>query len=132
MAFKAVAQHAPVVLAFQFQAAPADGILWVADRHYELVDVWESHSATASSATLMLEKAVPGTAPAAGVDLLGTAFAADSTANTPVRKRAGVGTELTGGRFFNPGDALVLDVTGTLTAYRGALTVVFRPLPARD
>lgn len=132
MGFKAVANHAPVVLSYVNESTAADRILFVADRNYEVVTVAESHSVVAASATLDIKKAASGVAPASGTTILAAVFAADSTINIPVIKRAGVGEALTAARFIAPGDVLALDVTGTLTGYLGSITIVLKPLPNLD
>lgn len=132
MGFKAVANHAPVVLSYPNESTHADRIVFVADRNYEVVTIAESHSVVAASATIDVKKCATGVAPASGVSMLAAVFAADSTVNTPIIKRAGVGAALNGNRFIAPGDVIALDVTGTLTGHLGSITLVLKPLPNLD
>lgn len=130
-ALKSIAYHAPVIIHTDMVAAAAgDRPIFTADRSYEVLEITEVHSvAGAASSTLMIEKAPSGTAPASGTDLLVTAFAIDSTANTPVRKHvANGGLVAKASRTLVAGDSLVMDFTGTISAYVGAVTIVLRPI----
>lgn len=135
MGLKAIAQHAPVIFSRHWTAGEAaDSHIFTADRGYELLEVNEVHRvAGAGSTTLMIEKAPSGTAPGSGTDLLGTAFATDSTADTPVHKTAAGGGLVASkvSRTLARGDSLVADFTGTMTAYEGGVTIVLRPLGSR-
>jgi hypothetical protein len=130
--FKSIAKLAPVVVTAGFTAGElADKQVFTANRPYELLEVIEVHRvAGAASATIMIEKTASGVAPGSGVDLLGTAFAIDSTADTPVRKHVANGglVSSAASRTLNAGDSLSVDATGTLTAYEGVLTLVLKPL----
>lgn len=128
--FKAVARLAPVVVTAHFTAGEAvDKQVFTADRDYYLEEVIETHVATASSATAMIERCASGTAPASGTDLLASTFALDSTANTPVYKTRSGGGVLSSGaaNLIRRGQSLAVDFTGTLTNYEGVFVFVLRP-----
>jgi hypothetical protein len=112
-----------ITLSFTPGTTPPDQPLFIADNYLRLRAVREVHSVVGSaSATLQLRKCASGTAPASGTALLASALAADGTVNIPV---SGTLTTTLADRDFTPGQFLALDVTGTLTNYQGAITVVF-------
>lgn len=100
---------------------PADQPLYIARQPVKLRAVREVHSVVASSATLQIRKCTAGTAPASGTAMLSTTLAADSTINTPV---SGALSTTNTALQLNPGEFIALDVTGTLTNYQGAITLV--------
>jgi len=135
MAFKAVAKHAPVIFSAHFTAGEAaDKQVFTADRYYVLETVIGVNRVVAASATAMVEKTPSGTAPASGTDLLGAAFALDSTVDTPVTKSSTNGGLVTSeqSRTLAPGDSLSIDFSGTTTNFEGCFTFVLRPLPGRS
>ena len=125
------ANQAPVIFSAHFTAGEAaDKQVFTADRDYELLEIIEVHRiAGAASSTAMIEKTPSGTAPGSGTDLHGTAFAADSTADTPVHKTVSNGGLVAAftTRLIKRGQSLAVDFTGTVTAYEGAFTFVLRP-----
>jgi hypothetical protein len=111
-----------ITLSFALATTPPDQPLFVAGNYLRLREVREVHSVVAASATLQLRKCASGTAPASGTALLSSTLAADSTVNVPL---SGTIDTTAGVADFTPGQFLALDVTGTLTGYQGAITVVF-------
>ena len=136
MSFKAVANHAPVIVTCHFTAGEAaDKQFFVADRAYEVMEVVEVHRvAGAASSTGDLKKCASGTAAASGTSVLASTFALDSTADTPVHKHvANGGLSTTAGvTSIARGDSLAVDVTGTVTAYEGVFQVVLKPVRVRQ
>jgi hypothetical protein len=119
--------HAPVYAQYQ-QGANGDLVdagFFIADDYYEVVDVAESHETAGSdggAVTLDVKKCPSGSAIAAGTSILASTFDAKSTAATPVRKTvSNAGLAAQGSRLLSPGDRLVIDYTGTLTALAGVV-----------
>lgn len=125
---KAFVRYAPQVFSVHFTPGEAvDKEVFTAPFPCKLLKVTEVHVAAGNaSSTAQIEKTPSGTAPASGTDLLSTAFALDSTADTPVAKvLADMASDAA--RTLAEGDSLSVDFTGTITNYEGAFTFVILP-----
>jgi len=127
MGLKAIARLAPVLVQYRTSAGEAADVhVFVADRDYEIMDVRETHSvAGASSSTLDLGVSASGTAPASLTTALSSAFALDSTVDTPVQATL---TSTVANRKVDLGEQISLNFTGTVTAYEGAVHIVLKPV----
>lgn len=106
-----------------FAASDAAKPFWVAPAACKILSATEVHGTAATSAdTLQITKLASGKAPgdASEADLLATAFALNSTANTPVTKAA----VTTSAATFAAGDRLCSKLAGTGTGYAGGSIVV--------
>lgn len=125
---KAFVRYAPIIFSAHFTAGEAaDKQVFTAPMPCRLLKVTETHvTAGAGSSAAMVEKTPSGTAPASGTDLLSTAFALDSTVDTPVEK---VFADFVGEGEVSlaQGDSLAIDFSGTVTAYEGVFTFVVLP-----
>lgn len=115
-------------------AGAVDGLLFVADTDYELVQVDEVHNVAGTDAgavTLDVKKATGTTAIASGTSMLASTFNLKSTACTVVRKTLSLPTTTTGlsttadNRKLARDNRLGLDFTGTTTALVGVLVQVW-------
>lgn len=105
-------------------AADYDGLAFIANRAYELVEVRERHRVAGSdggAVTLMMKKVPSGTAPSAGTDMLSAGLNLKSAIDT-IQNGSVHGTA--GNRQLAAGDAVAFVPTGTLTAVDG-VTVQF-------
>jgi len=127
MGIKAIAKLAPVHIPYTISAGEAaDCQIFVADQDYEVMDVRETHSiAGASSSTVSVQIASSGTAPGSSVNTQETAFALDSTVNTPVQ--ATLSSTLSA-RKMDKGEQISLNFSGTVSAYEGAIHIVLKPI----
>lgn len=92
---------------------------FIAEREYEIIEVFERHETAGSDAnpvTVMLKKVPSGTAPASGTDTLTAGISLKATANT---NQKGTVTQTIANRRIVRGDSLALVTTGTLTAVAG-------------
>ena len=131
MGIKAIGRFAPVHVVYTISAGEAaDKQIFVADQDYEIVEVRETHTtAGASSSTLDVGVAASGTAAASLTTALGSTFALDSTADTPV---TGTLTSTLANRNVDKGEQIALNYTGTVTNYEGALHIVLNPVRNRN
>jgi hypothetical protein len=127
MGLKAIARLAPVLVQYRTSAGEAADVhIFVADRDYEIMDVRETHSvAGASSSTLDVGVSASGTAPASLTTSLSSAFALDSTVNTPVQATL---TSTLGNRLIDKGEQLSVNITGTVTSLEGSVSVILKPI----
>ena len=127
MGIKAIARLAPGHVAYTISAGEAaDCQIFVADQDYEIMDVRETHSiAGASSSTLDVGISAAGTAAASLTTALSSAFALDSTADTPVQATL---TSTLANRKMDKGEQISLNFTGTVSAYEGAVHIVLKPI----
>lgn len=105
-------------------ATDYDGLFFIADAPYEIVEVIERHAVAGSdtgSVTLMVKKVPSGTAKASGVDVLATGLDLKATANTNQR---GTLHSTVANRRLDAGDALGVVPTGTLTGVDGVTVMV--------
>lgn len=105
------------------------GVIFVADRDYEIIEARESHTTAGSDAgavTLQIEKLTGTQALDAGVATLASTFNLKGTANTVQKVDA---TTTTPNNKIAAGDRLALKDTGVLTAVAGvAVTLVLRAI----
>ena len=127
MGIKAIARLAPVHIPYIISAGEAaDCQIFVADQDYQIMDVRETHSiAGASSSTLDVGISASGTAAASLTTALSSAFALDSTADTPVQATL---TSTLANRKMDKGEQISLNFTGTVSAYEGAVHIVLKPI----
>jgi hypothetical protein len=94
----------------------------------EVIAVAETHRvACGSTGTLNIEKLTAGQALDAGTTILQTAYALNSTANTPIIKKGKDLVFTAGYRQLETGDRLALKDVNTLTSTAGLhVTVYFR------
>lgn len=108
------------VTIFYGSATPIDSPFFVAPRACRVKSIINRVLGTAASATIDIKKAPSGTAIGSGTTLLATPFAADATTNTNV---TGSLTTTAADLSLAAGDALGMDVNGTLTSATGSITV---------
>ena len=127
MGIKAIAKLAPVHIIYTISAGEAaDCQIFVADQDYEIMDVRETHSIVgASSTTLDVGISASGTAPASLTPALSSAFALDSTADTPVQATL---TSTLAARKMDKGAQISLNFTGTVSAYEGRVHIALKPI----
>lgn len=127
MGIKAIARLAAVHIPYTISAGEAaDCQIFVADQDYEILDVRETHSIVgAGSSTLDVGISASGTAPASLTTALSSAFALDSTADTPVQATL---TSTLAARKMDRGEQISLNFTGTVSAYEGAVHIVLKPI----
>ena len=127
MGIKAIARLAPVHIPYTISAGEAaDCQIFVADQDYEIMDVRETHSiAGAGSSTLDVGVSASGTAAASLTPALSSPFALDSTADTPVQATL---TSTVANRKVDKGEQISLNLTGTISAYEGAVHIVLKPV----
>jgi hypothetical protein len=106
-------------------SAPADMVLFTADRAYKVIDIRGRVTAGASGATAVVRKAPSGTAIASGTALHSSTFDLNGTANAnQTLTLSTTDTDLD----LAAGDSIVLDVSGTTTGATGAITVLLIPV----
>ena len=127
MGIKAIARLAAVHIPYTISAGEAaDCQIFVADQDYEIRDVRETHrSVGAGSSTLDVGISASGTAAASLTTALSSAFALDSTADTPVQATL---TSTLAARKMDRGEQISLNFTGTVSAYEGAVHIVLKPI----
>ena len=127
MGIKAIARLAAVHIPYTISAGEsADCQIFVADQDYEILDVRETHSIVgAGSSTLDVGISASGTAAASLTTALSSAFALDSTADTPVQATL---TSTLAARKMDRGEQISLNFTGTVSAYEGAVHIVLKPI----
>jgi len=97
---------------------------FIADRQYQLIEVFERHEALGTdggAVTVMLTKVPSGTAPASGTNMLSAGINLKATANT--NQKGTLGTTITSITLAR-GDSMALVTTGTLTAVKGVTVAV--------
>ena len=105
---------------FYGSATPIDSPLFVAPRACRVLSVKHRPLGTAAGATIDIKKAPSGTALASGTSVLAAPLAADATTDT----NATVTLSATAAALsLAAGDALGMDVNGTLTSATGAITI---------
>lgn len=128
MGFKAVAQHAPVIVHQTYSLATdmVSGNFFIADRAYEVLEIAESHDAPSTSGTLQVERLQGTEAPGGGDDLLTSTVdlsGADDTVVYPT-----LTTTLTH-RRLERGDRLAAVFGGTVTnGIAVCISVVLKPV----
>lgn len=123
----------PRVYVSQFIAAGAaaadyDGLMFIADRAYEVVQVRERHQTAGSSTTASVNvKKVPsGTAKASGTDIIAAVIDLSTTADT---NQTPALHATVGNRQLAAGNAIGLVGAGTMTAVDGVtVQVVLKPI----
>ena len=129
MGIKAIARLAPILVQFRHPLGGTDAQdvhIFVADRDYEIMDVWEFHNANGGSGcTLALGGSASGTAPASLTSALSSTFSIESTNNVPVQ--ATLSSTLSD-RVVNRGEHLSVALTGTITSYEGGLSIILKPI----
>jgi len=96
---------------------------FIANRPYQVLYATERHETagtSGSAVTMQLAKVPSGTAPASGTNILKTAIDLKATANVNQLPVPVVGSA----SILNPGDALSLITTGTLTSLAGVTVSV--------
>jgi hypothetical protein len=124
---KAIAKLAPVLVQYRTSAGEAADVhIFVADRDYQILDVRETHSVVgAGSSTLDVGVSASGTAPASLTTSLSSAFALDSTADTPVQATL---TSTVSNRLIDKGEQLSVNITGTVTSLECSVSVILKPV----
>jgi len=102
------------------------GVFFTAYKACEVSAILETHTVAGSSTpTLQIEKLSSGVAMGSGDALLSSAYALNSTANTPILKR---GFSLTNKRGLAYGDRLALKMSGDTSALQGVqVTIYLKP-----
>lgn len=126
--FSAGPQDHIVIPVSLWDAASTDRTLFIADHHYQVVDMWETWSTVSTSLTQLLTKDTGTTAPGAGTGLqtdnTNTGILTSGTINTPVGSvlLSAVSTKPT--LWLAPGDRLGLKNAGTAASVAGVFCAV--------
>lgn len=111
----------------EYNASSVDKSFFVATRACRVVGVTCRVTAAGTdggAVTAMIEKVPSGTAIGSGTDVLSATFNLKGTANT---NQAGSLSTTAGALDLAAGDSLGLDLTGTMTAATGSITVAMCP-----